>query len=319
MAISGRLIITLALLITPQLANWAFAQDYPSKPIRIVNGQSPEIICRIFGKIFTDTLGQPVVVESIPGAGGRLAAEQLTKSRPDGHTLLNVTASFMIFQAQQKGSGDLSRDFAPVAMTTYTPFVLIVNGTLPVSSVQELIALAKAKPGELNYGANTGNFPHLAFDLFNRMAKVNIVHIAYKRPDDMTAAILSGQVQAVIMPYVAAAGMSKLGKVRTLAVTTAQRSKTLPDMPTISESGLPGYDLLGWTGFVAPLGTPAAVVAKLNDVVRRALKQPDLLQQLAGLANDPGSDFSPEQFGEFLKMQKAKWTKIVNESGFKID
>lgn len=319
MAISARLIIALTLMVAPQLANEALAQDYPSKPIRILNGQSPEIICRIFGKIFTDTFGQSVVVESIPGVGGRLAAEALAKSRPDGHTLLNVTASFMIFQAQQKGSGDLSRDFAPVAMTSYTPFVLIANGTLPVTSVQELIALAKAKPGQLNYGANTGNFPHLAFDLFNRMAKTDIVHIAYKRPDDMTAAVLSGQVHAVIMPYVSAAGMSKIGKVRTLAVTTAQRSKTLPDVPTISESGLPGYDLLGWTGFVVPLGTPAVVVAKLNAVVRNALKQPDLLQQLAGLANDPGSDFSPEQFGEFLKIQKAKWTKIVDDAGFKIN
>lgn len=317
MAVFGRLILTIALFIAQQSVNVAIAQDYPSKPIRFINGASPEIVPRIFAKIFTDTLHQPVVVESIPGAGGKLAAETAAKARPDGYTLFNAIATFMIYEAQQKTGGDLSRDYVPIAMMSYTPFVLVVTPTVPVTSVQELIALAKSKPGQLNYGANYGSFPHIAFELFKRMAKIDIVHIPYKRSDEAVPAILSGQTQTAFTPYVSVAGISKGGKVRTLAVTTAQRSRTIPEIPTVSESGLPGYDLLGWNGFVAPLGTPPAVVAKINAVVRQALKQPDVVKQLAAVGQDPGSDFSPEQFGEFLKVETGKWTKLVNETGFK--
>lgn len=318
MSIFGRLSIAIVLLLAQPLPNGALAQDYPSKPIRIVNGASPEIIPRIFAKVFTDTLHQPVIVESIPGAGGKLAAEAVARARPDGHTLLNATATFMIAQAQEKESGDVSKDFVSIAMTTYTPFVLLVNTTLPVRSVQELIALAKTKPGKLNYGGSAG-FPHFAFELFKRMAKVDIVYVPYKRSDDVAQAMLSGQIDAAFSPYTQAAGISRSGKVRTLAVAPAQRSKTLPDVPTLSESGLPGYDLLGWNGFVAPLGTPAAVVAKLNAIVRQALAQPDVLLLIAKVNQEPGSDFSPEQYSEFLRNEKAKWTRLVTEIGFKLE
>lgn len=319
MASCGRLIAVIALLLTQPLVNGAHAQDYPSRPIRIINGASPEIIPRMFGKIFTDTLGQSVIVESIPGAGGKLAAETAAKARPDGYTLLNATATMMIYAAQQKSGGDLARDYVPVAMTSYTPFVLTVSPTLPASSVQDLIALAKAKPGQLNYGANYGSFPHLAFELFKRMAKIDIVHIPYKRSEDVLPAILSGQTYASFMVYATVAGLSKSGKVRNLAVTTARRSKTVPDLPTLSESGLPGYDLLGWNGFVAPLGTPPAVVVKLNATVRQGLRQAEVTKQLAAIAQEPGSDLSPEQYAEFLKTEMAKWTKIVKETAFKTD
>ncbi|MBI2319686.1 MAG: tripartite tricarboxylate transporter substrate binding protein [Betaproteobacteria bacterium] len=317
MAFFARLAISLLLLGIQPLIGETLAQDFPNRPIRIVNGASPEIVPRIFAKKITDALNQAVVVESIPGAGGKLAADAVAKSKPDGHTLFHVTATYMIYLAQERSAGDVSRDYVPVAMGTYTPFVLIVNSALPVNTVQELVALAKAKPGELNYGASAG-FPHFAFELLKKMAKVNIVYIPYKRSDDVVAAILSGQVHATFTPNTQAAGLSKSGKARTLAVAPGQRSRSLPDVPTLAETGFPGYDLLGWTGFVAPLGTPPAVVVKLNAIVRKALGQAEVQEQISRVNQDLGSDFSPEQFAEFLKAETLKWRKLVNDIGFKI-
>lgn len=317
MVFLARLAISVVFLVPQFLIGEALAQDFPNRPIRIVNGASPEIVPRIFAKVLSDTLQQPVIVESIPGAGGKLAAEAVAKSKPDGHTLFHATATYMIYLAQERSAGDLSKDFMPISMATYTPFVLIANSTVPVNSVQELVALAKAKPGKLNYGGTAG-FPHFAFELLKKMANIDIVYIPYKRSDEAAAAIMAGQVHATFTPYTQAATLTRSGKARTLAVAPGQRSRSLPDVPTLAESGFPGYDLLGWTGFVAPLGTPPAVVAKLNAIVRQALGQPETLEQIAKVNQEPGSAFSPEQFADFLKRETAKWRKLVNDIGFKI-
>jgi tripartite-type tricarboxylate transporter receptor subunit TctC len=311
---------TLAALVLAQLQVCsALTQDYPVKPIRIVTAGSPDIIPRIFGKKFTDVLGQPIVAESIPSAGGKLAAETVARSRPDGYTLLNIVPSLIIASTVQKDALDFARDFAPVASTNHLPYVLVVSASLPVRSVADLVALAKSKPGELNYGGGNASFPHIAFELFKAMTRIEVVNIPYKTANDQVSALLSGQTQAVFATYGLVAGLHQSGKLRALAVTTAQRSRLLPELPTLAESGLPGYDLVGWNGFIAPSGTPVAVRARLNAVVRQALKQTDVLQQLAAIGYEPGFDMSPEQFGEFLRNEATKWKKLVAELNIKID
>lgn len=318
MTIMIRLMFIVALVNMQQLTGNALAQDYPTKPIHIITAGGPDIVARIFGKKITEALGQPTVAENVPGAGGKIAAERVARSRPDGYTILNAVASLMIVTAMQKDVPDQSKDFAPIASANSLPYVLTVTAGLPVTSVKEFIALAKSRPGKLNYTGANGTFAHLSFELFKSMAQIDVFHIPMGVPQ-ATAAMISGQIDAVIATPAQIAGARQGGKVRLLAVTTAQRSRLLPDTPTLAESGLSGYNLVGWNGFIAPLGTPPTVMARLNGVVRQALKQPDVLKQLADIAYEPGWDYSPEQFGEFLKVEAQKWKVLAEKVGVKSD
>ena len=231
----------------------------------------------------------------------------------------DAVSSLIITAAVQGNLPDLSTDFMPVAITHVLPFVLVVPAELPAKTVQEFIALARAKPGQLNFAATNGTFPHLAFELVKSISKTDIVHVPFKSANDMAIALAAAQVQGMIIPYGSIAGVHQAGRVRVLAVTTAQRSRVLPDVPTLAESGLPGYNLAGWNGFLAPIGTPPEVVRKLNAAVRQGQKEPEIERQLAATGNEPGPDFTPEQFGDFLKAEVAKWNKLARDAAVRIN
>ncbi len=313
-----RLLLSLSTLF-PLFSQPVLAQEFPSKPIRIVTGSGPDLTARIAGKKITEILGQQIIAESIPAGSGKLAAEAVVKSKPDGYTLLNAVPSLIITGAVQGNLPDLSKDFAPVAITNLLPFVLIVAPELQVKTVEEFVRLVKSSPGKINFGSTNGTFPHLAIELFKLMTKTELFHVPYKNVPDTVTALLAGQIQVTVVPYGSVAGLHQSGKLNVLAVTSAERSRVLPNVPTLSESGLPGYGLSGWNGLLAPLGTPPEVIARLNGVIRQGGKDPEIIRQLAAIGNEPGPDFSPEQFAEFLRLEVTKWNKLVKEVGVKMN
>jgi tripartite-type tricarboxylate transporter receptor subunit TctC len=308
------------LVVLLALASAAGAQEYPAKPIRIVVGPGPDIVARLFGQKFTEAWGQQVIVETRPGGGGTIAAESVAKAPPDGYTLLLSSASYTINAVLQPGPADIVRDFAAVGLCVTAPFIMMVHPSLPARSVKEFIALAKARPGQINYASSgNGTPPHLAGELFTSMAHVNLVHVPYKNAVPAMIDVVGGQVQVMFAITSISLPQVQAGKVRGLGVSSAQRSGLTPDLPTLAEAGLPGYEVIGWNGLNAPAGTPRAAVAKLNTEVARSLKQPDMLQRVKNAVYDPAPENTAEQFNEFMKREIAKWAKVVKESGAKVD
>ncbi len=308
-------------ICAPLVVGVAQAQEFPVKPIRIIVGPGPDIVARMFGQKFTEAWGHQTIVEQRPGGGGVIATEMVAKAPPDGYTLLLSSAAYTINAVLQPGPFDLVRDFASIALCATSPFILSVHPSVPAKSVKELIALAKAKPGQLVYSSSgNGTPPHLAGEMFKTMAKVDILHVPYKYATPALVDVVSGQVQimwpimSISLPQVQA------GKLRGLGVSTRERTRLAPQLPTIAESGLPGYEIIGWNGLIAPAKTPAAVVNKINAEVNRQLKVSELLQRLAQSSYDPASDKnSPEQFSDFVRAEIAKFAKLVKDSGAKID
>jgi tripartite-type tricarboxylate transporter receptor subunit TctC len=314
-----RHVLRSAILAAAAFASSALAQEFPVKPIRVIVGPGPDIVARIFGQKLTDAWGHQTIIETRPGGGGTIAAETVAKSPPDGYTLLLASASYTINAVLQPGSYDLFRDFSAVAFGASSPFLLVVHPSVPARSVADLVALAKARPGQLNYASSgNGTPPHLAGEMFKTMAKVNILHVPYKNAAPAMIDTISGQVQAmfVILPL----GLPNVqgGKVRALAVTAAKRSALVPQLPTVAESGIPGFEVIGWNGFLAPSATPRAVVTKLNTEFSRALKT-DVPQRLAAVGYEPAAENTPEQFLAYMKAEVAKWARVVKESGAKAD
>jgi tripartite-type tricarboxylate transporter receptor subunit TctC len=298
----------------------AIAQEYPSKPIRVIVGPGPDIVARIMGQKFTEAWGQQVVIDPRPAAGGVVAADAVAKAPADGYTFLLSSASYPINAALKVGTTDVIKDFTAVALAASAPFILMVHPSLPVKSVQELIALAKARPGQINYASSgNGTPPHLAGEMFKSAAAINIVHVPYKGAGQAMIDLVGGQVQMAFAIVSAAMPQVQAGKVRALGVSSPQPSPLAPDLPTLSQSGLPGFDVKGWNGFVAPAGTPRAVVAKVNAETMRVLKQPEVVQRLKGAGYDAAAENTPEQFADFIKAELTKWTKVVRESGAKVD
>src|SRR3954463_8709675 len=257
----------------------AFAQDFPSKPIRVIVGPGPDIVARIMGQKFTDAWGQQVVIDPRPAAGGVVAAEAVAKAPPDGYTLLLSSASYPINAALQIGTTDVIKDFSAVALAGSAPFILMVHPSLPVKTMDELIALAKKRPGQINYASSgNGTPPHLAGEMFKSAAAINIVHVPYKGAGQAMIDLVGGQVQMAFAIVSAAMPQVQAGKVRALGVSSLQTSPLAPDLPTLNSLGLAGFDVRGWNGFVAPAGTPRPVVAKINAEAMRALKQPEIVQ-----------------------------------------
>lgn len=299
----------------------ALAQDYPAKPIRIIVGPGPDILTRIFGQRFTEAWGQQIVIDPRPGAGGTISAELASKAVPDGYTLLMATSAYTINAVLQPGPFDMVRDFAAIALCATSPYILLVQPSSPMHSVQELIALAKAKPGQLNYASSgNGTGPHLAAEMLKSMAKLNIVHVPYKGAGPAMVDLIAGQVQLNFQIAPGALSYIQAGKVRALAVTSAKRSRLAPDLPTLAEAaGLPGYEAVGWNGLVAPAGTPKAIVMKLNGEVMQALNQPAMLQRLTDVGWEPAAANPPEWFADYIKRDITKWTRVVKETGMKVD
>ena len=296
------------------------AQSFPNKPLRIIVGPGPDIVGRLVGQKLTEAWGQQVIVETRPGGGGAIAGEMVAKATPDGYTMLLASAAYTINAVLQPGSFDLVKDFSPVVFCASAPFVLLVHPSVPAKSVQELVALAKSKPGQLTYASSgNGTPPHLAGELFKSMAGVNILHVPYKNAGPALIDVVGGQVQ--MMFAITSIGLPQVqnGKVRGLGVSSAQRTPLAPTLPTIAESGYPGYEVIGWNGLLAPAGTPRAVVAKLNAEVSRALKQPELMQRLSNAFYDTAAANTPEQYATYIRQEIAKWAKLVKETGAKVD
>ena len=317
-AVSALLLAALAALdaLTPP----ACAQTFPAKPIRIVVGPGPDIVARVIGQKLTEAWGQQIVVDTRPGGGGNIAADMVAKATPDGYTLLLASATYPINTAMQTASYDLLKDFAAVVFCASAPFILVVHPSLPVRSVADLIALAKSKPGQINYAsAGNGTPPHLAGEMFKTMAQVDIVHVPYKGAAAGMIDLVGGKVQMMMAIVSATLGQIHAGKVRALAVSSARRTRLAPDLPTIAEAGLPGFEVIGWNGLIAPAGTPAAVIDKVNAEALRALKQNEVRTRLVNAGYDPADDNTPAQFTAYIKSEIAKWSKLVKESGAKAD
>jgi len=311
------LLLTTFLLVHASAAN---SQDYPAKPIRILVGGGTDVVIRILGKKLTEAWGQQVIVDNRAGAGGAIAAEIAVQSPPDGYTMLLAAPTFAMNAAWRITSYDHVKDFAPVVqIAASTPFILVVHPSLPVRSVRDLIALAKSRPGELNFAsAQSGGPTHLSAELFKLMAHVNMVHVPYKGVTNAILGVITGEVQIMFPVAAPALPHIKSGKLRALAVTTPQRTRFAPDLPTIAESGLLGYEVTGWNGLVAPARTPATVIREVNSRVLRFLKQPDMIKALYASGFEPAADNTPEQFGRFLRNEIEKWARLIKESGTRI-
>ena len=316
--------LALAALALLPLAPGVLAQPYPSKPIKVIIGFPPgsggETQVRLVGQKLTEAMGQPIVVDARPGASGNIAAELLVKSPGDGYTLLYFPAALAINPSLfPKVPYDLAKDFTPIALLGTFPLVMVVNPSVPAKNVADVVALAKAKPGAVNY-ASIGNAspPHLAGELFGQLAGVSLTHVPYKGSAPAQTDLIGGQVQVMFDTAVSALPHVKAGRTRALAVTTLKRSPLLPDLPSLDEAGLKGYDLYGWGGMVAPAGVPADIAAKLNTEIVKALKSPDVAEKLMGLGSVPGT-MSNAEFGRFILDEAAKWKKLVVSTGAKLD
>ena len=292
-----------------------FAQVFPSKPVHIVvpfpPGGGADTLARIMEPKLAGIWAQPIVVENRPGASGHIGAEFVAKSAPDGSTLLmSSTASLTEKNVDQ---------FAPVSLVSASAYIVTANPGVAAANIRELIALAKANPGKLTFGSSgTGAASHLSAELFKAMAGVDLLHVPYKGTGQALTDLLAGHVNLMfapsqtVMPYVHA------GKLKALAVTGARRSETLPDLPTVAESGLPGYEAVGWFGLLAPAATPKATVARASADVNRVLAMSDVREKMLGLGADPAGN-TPEEFARFIREDQAKWSKLMKEAGIKAE
>jgi tripartite-type tricarboxylate transporter receptor subunit TctC len=295
-----------------------FAQDYPSRTIRVIVGPGPDITARLFGAKITELLGQQVVVEPRPGAGGTIAAQATASSPPDGYNLLLASASYTINAAMGQSPLDLGKDFAPVGLIATVPFVLVVHPSAEARTLLELVALAKSNPGKLNYASSgIGTPPHLAGELFKSMAKVDIVHVPFREANSALNAVVSGTVQMMFSIASTAASQISGGNVRGIAVTSLKASPLVPGLPAIAEAGLAEFTVIGWNGFVAPKGTPEAIIAKLNFTLQRGLDSTDLRQRLVASGYEPAPRNSPGDFAQFIRSDTAKWAALVERTNMK--
>lgn len=312
-------------LIFAVAATGAAAQSYPAKTVRMIvpfpPGAGVDIVSRAVSGRLAEALGQQLIIDNRAGAGGILGAELAAKAPPDGYTIFMATAGILtvIPHLQAKLPYSVERDFAPVSLVASVPSVLVVHPSMPVKSVKELIALAKAKPGQINY-ASTGNgtLPHLAAEFFKQQAKVNMVHIAYKGSAPATTDLLGGNVQVFFGNMLSVIEQVRSGRLRALAVTSQQRQAVANEIPTMIESGFPGFEAGTWFGLMAPAATPREMLARLHGDVAKAVRQPDVQKQLAGQgATTIGN--TPEQFAAYIKSESAKWAKVLAASGVKAD
>lgn len=306
--------------------NPASAQPYPNKPIRLIvpfgTGGSTDFVARIIGQKLSESWKQSVIIDNRAGSGGNIGTEMVARSAPDGYTLLMGSTGPNAVNATLYGAllpFDPIKSFTPIILASGSTSFLTVNLALPVYSVKDLIALAKSKPGELSFGsASNGTSPHIAGELFNSMAGVRMVHIPYKSSAPGLADMIGGRLQVFFPSGTNALGLIRAGKIRALAVTSRARSPLAPDLPTVAEAGIPGYEVVFWFGVMAPAGTPQPVVAKLNTEINEILKMPDVRERMNATGDTPLGG-TPKEFAEIIKNDIARWGKIVKESGAKVD
>ena len=324
--------LTLGLLCVASMAGAPFALaqgetsaiNYPEKSIRFIvpfpPGAANDLLARAVGQKLAERWAQAVVVDNRGGAGGVLGTAIASKAVADGYTIVLVPATHAInVSLYSKPQFDAVKDFAPISLIATGAYMLVVNPSLPARSVKELIGLAKAQPGKLNFGsAGTGNATHLVGELLKRMAGIQMTHVPYKGVSPALVDVMGGQVDMMFGSISATTPQAKVGKVRALAITSAKRSTAVPDVPTLNEAGVPGYDVAGWWGVLAPARTSPAIVGKLNTEIGAIVAQPEMRQWLQRQGFEPASG-SPAQFARFIKDEIVKWSDVVKASGARLD
>ena len=305
----------LASLFLALFAGLAFAQSYPAKPIRIIVAYPPgggtDVLARLVGKFLNDSIKQSVVIENRAGANGGIGRDLVAQSPADGYTLLAIAAGPL-------DESNLTQ-FAAVSLFAAPAYTLVINPSVNATNVKELVALAKAQPGKFAYGSTGGGAAsHLAAELFKAMAGIDLLHVPYKGVGNAVTDLLGGQVQVMVAPTQSVTGHVKSGKLRALAVTGSKRLATLPEVPTLAEAGVPGYEAVGWFGLMAPVATPRDIVTMLNRDINRILQLPDVKARLLELGAEPAS-LSPEQFIDFIRSDNAKWEKLIKERGIVVE
>jgi len=309
-------------LVEPPLAA---AQAWPSKPIRIVApstpGDAPDVIARLVAEKLSVALGTQVVVENRPGAGGVVGSEVVAKAAPDGYTLIMGNAGSHGINAAVYSNlpYDIKRDFAPVSQIAIAPNIFVINPGIPPKSVAEFIAYAKSKPGELAYASGgNGSSAHMSMELFKSMAGIDMIHVPYKGSSPALTDVVAGQDAAMIVNMPPAVPLVKAGKLRAIAVTTRTRSPLMPDVPTVAESGLAGYETVAWFGVLAPAGTPREIVNRLSQEMARVARSPEMTERLMSLGAEPVGG-TPEEFAAVIARDIAKWTTLSKSVGIKVD
>jgi tripartite-type tricarboxylate transporter receptor subunit TctC len=297
---------------------------YPTKPIRMIVAVPPggpaDTLARLVAPKLTESLGRTIVIDNRPGANGNIAYEITARAVPDGYTFTAVAAGVVINPSLYRDVAyDPLKDFAPLTLGVTLPNILVVHPSVPAKSVKELIALAKAKPGTLTFAsAGNGTSGHLALELFRMSAGIDVIHVPYKGGGPALSDVVAGQVQALFSLALAASPQIKAGRVRALATTGAKRSTVVPDLPTVAEAGLPGFEVIGWFGWLAPAATPKPIVTRLHGELVRALKLPDVRERLLSQGTEPVGD-SPQEFAAFMKSEYAKWAKVIRAAHIKIE
>jgi tripartite-type tricarboxylate transporter receptor subunit TctC len=299
------------------------AQPYPAKPVRLINAFAPggasDVVARSFASKLTDYLGRQVTVENRVGAGGNVASEYVARSPADGYTILMGTLFLATNQSlYSKLTWDAQRDFTPISMVTASPLILCVHPTLPVKSTKDLIALAKKRPGELNFpSAGNGTSMHLSGELFNMMAGIRTQHVPYKGSGPGVIDLVSGQLQFMLNPMPEPLSFIKSGKLRALATSTPKRIAALPDLPPVAEA-IPGYETITWQGFLVPAGTPKEIVDRLHAEFIKALKDPEFASRMRGMGLEIYGT-TPAEFSQFIRDENIKWTKVIKATGARVD
>ena len=313
----------LAVLLAASWPSIAAAQGFPQKSIRFVvpfpPGGATDALARILGEKMAETWGQAVIIDNRAGAGGNIAAELVAKSPPDGYTIIIVGLSHAANPSlYQKLAYHPVRDFAPVTQAVAMQMFLVVHPSLPVKSVKELVALAKAKPGAINYASGgSGSTPHMAMELFKSHTKIDLVHVPYKGTQSVIG-IMRGEAALLFENLISVGAHVHAGRLRAIAVGAAKRSGAMPEVPTVAEAGVPGYEMAAWFGVLAPAGTPRPVIAALHKEMASTLKLPEVRDRFGKLGAEPVGN-TPEQFDALIKSEIAKWAKVVKEAGIKVD
>jgi len=304
-------------------APYAAAQSYPTRPVRMVlpypPGGGTDTISRLVAQKLSERWGQQVVVDNRPGANGIIGTELVARAKPDGYTVGVVIATQAINPAlYPKLPYDTVKDFVPVTLMAQYPYILTVHSSVPAKSTSEFVALAKQRPGAMSYASSgNGSGPHLAFEFFKSKAGIDLVHVPYKGAGPANRELISGQVQAFFNNFLAARAHIESGRIRVLGVSSATRSQAMPDMPTIAESGVPGFDVTSWYSVIAPAGTPAAVVNKIQTDIAAVLRLPEVAARLSNDGAEPVGSSSAE-FGRFLQAEIRKWSEVVKNAGIEL-
>jgi tripartite-type tricarboxylate transporter receptor subunit TctC len=314
----------LAVLLLAPASRAESAPPYPTKPIRMVvpfaPGGSNDIMARLVGQAYAESMGQQVVIDNRPGASGVIGCEIVAKAPADGYTLLMMSLTLVVNPSlYRKLPFDTEKDLLPITLVASAPLMLVVHPSLPATSVQELIAHARKNPGRLNFGSGgPGTTPHLAGEMLKTMAGLQITHVPYKGGGPALADLVGGQIQFMLENIPSTLPFAQSGKLRALAVTSVKRSPLVPDLPTLDESGVKGYELVGWNGLFAPAGTPPAVTTRLYEETRKALRRTDVRNRLATLGAE-GVGSTPEEFRAFITTEMRKWSRVVREAGLKAE